>query len=84
MSNSVKFAVSIPGNEFKELESLRKKRGLTRSGFVREAIRFWKETKKRERMARIYEEGYKRIPDNLSNIEAWEKASLSTLSQEEW
>jgi len=84
VSNSVKFAVSLAGNEFKELESLRKKKGLTRSGFIREAIRLWKETKKREKMVRIYEEGYKRIPDNLSNIEAWEKASLISFSQEEW
>ncbi|MDH7514019.1 MAG: ribbon-helix-helix protein, CopG family [Clostridiales bacterium] len=84
MSNSVKFAVSIPGNEFEELESLRKKRGLTRSSFIREAIRVWKETRERERMVRIYEEGYKRIPENLSEIEAWEKASLSSFSREEW
>jgi Arc/MetJ-type ribon-helix-helix transcriptional regulator len=84
MGKAVKFAVSISGNEFKELEVLRKKKGLSRSEFIRETIRLWKEEKEKERLVRVYEEGYKRVPENLANIEAWEKASLSSLSREEW
>jgi hypothetical protein len=84
MSRSVKFAISIPDKEFKELEAFRKKRGVSRSKLILEAIKLWKEAKERERLVRIYEEGYKRAPENLRNIEAWEKASLSVFSQEEW
>jgi predicted DNA-binding protein len=42
MTKTVKFAVSMPEEIFKELESLRKTIGWTRSQFVREALRAWK------------------------------------------
>ena len=84
MAKAVKFAVSIPGNEFKELETLRKKKGLSRSEFIRKAINLWKEQRQKKKLVKIYEEGYKRIPENLSTIEAWEKASLSAFTPEEW
>jgi len=84
MNRSVKFAISIPDKEFKELEAFRRKKGVSRSKLILEAIQFWKEAKEKEKLVRIYEEGYKRIPENLTNIEAWEKASLSAFSQEEW
>jgi len=84
MAKAVKFAVSIPGSEFKELETLRKKKGLTRSEFIRETIKLWKEDREKKRLVKIYEEGYKRVPENLTAIEAWEKVSLNTLALEEW
>jgi metal-responsive CopG/Arc/MetJ family transcriptional regulator len=84
MAKAIKFPVSIPGNEFKELETLRKKKGLSRSEFIREAINLWKEQRQKKKLVKIYEEGYKRIPENLSAIEAWEKASLSAFTLEEW
>ena len=42
MSKTVKFAVSMPEEIFKELESLRLKTGWTRSQFIRESVRAWK------------------------------------------
>ena len=84
MAKSVKFAVSIPGNEFEELETLRKKKRLTRSGFIRETLRLWKEETEKKRLVNIYEEGYRKVPENLKDVEAWERASLSSLTSEEW
>ena len=84
MAKAVKFAVSISDNEFKELETLRKKKGLSRSGFIRETIKLWKEEREKKKLVKIYEEGYRRIPENLTAMEAWEKASLSMFSSEEW
>ncbi len=84
MRSSVKFAISIPEKEFKELEVYRKRKGISRSKLILEAVRFWKEAKEKERLVRIYEEGYKRIPEELIYVEAWEKASLSAFSKEEW
>lgn len=84
MDKSVKFAVSIPGTEFKALEAIRKKKGLTRSEFIRETLKLWKEEKEKKRLIRIYEEGYKRVPENLEAIEAWETASITAFSPEEW
>lgn len=84
MRKTAKFAVSLPEEEFKEMESLRKKMGLTRSAFIRETIRLWKEAKKTEKLLRAYEEGYRKVPENPAVIEAWEKASLSSFNREEW
>jgi len=84
MSKAVKFAVSISGKEFKELETLRKRKGLNRSEFIRETLRLWKKAKEEEKLVSVYEEGYKRVPEDLPVVEAWEKASLSSLSREEW
>jgi len=84
MSRSVKFAISIPDKEFKELEALRRRKGVNRSKLILEAIKFWREAREKEKLVKIYEEGYKRLPENLTNIEAWEKASLNAFSQEEW
>jgi metal-responsive CopG/Arc/MetJ family transcriptional regulator len=84
MSGSVKFAVSMPDKEYKEIEAFRKKKGISRSKFILEAIQLWKETKDRERLIKIYEEGYKKSPENLVDIEAWEKASQSVFSRDDW
>jgi predicted DNA-binding protein len=42
MAKTVKFAVSMSENVFKELESLRRRTGWTRSQFIRDAINAWK------------------------------------------
>jgi metal-responsive CopG/Arc/MetJ family transcriptional regulator len=84
VGRSVKFAISIPDKEYKELETFRKKKGISRSKFILEVIQLWKETKDRERLIRTYEEGYKKLPENLRNIESWEKASQSVFSQSDW
>ena len=84
MGKTVRFAVSIPGNEFKELETLRKKKGLNRSEFIRETLRVWNEEREKKRLVKAYEDGYKRVPEDLTVVEGWEKASLSSFSREEW
>ena len=38
MGKTIKFTISMPAAEFKEVESLRRKTGRTRSQFVRDAI----------------------------------------------
>lgn len=84
MSGSVKFAVSIPDKEYKELESFRKKKGISRSRFILEVIQLWKETKERERLIRAYEEGYRKFPENPGDTEVWEKASQGVFSRDDW
>lgn len=84
MSHSVKFAISLPAEEFRDLEAFRKKNGLSRSRLILEAFLLWKKAKKTERLIRAYEEGYKRMPENAARAEAWEKASLDIFSNEDW
>ncbi|HIC91992.1 MAG TPA: ribbon-helix-helix protein, CopG family [Syntrophaceae bacterium] len=84
MGKAVKFAVSIPKEEFEEMEEIRRKEGLSRSKIIFEAIRLWKKSKKMDELIRAYEDGYKNIPESPQEIEGWEKASLATFSNEGW
>jgi len=84
MKASVKIAISLPGEEFKELEAYRDKEGISRSKFILQALKFWKEEKEKKRLIRIYEEGYKNTPENLRELEGWEKASLSVFTKGDW
>jgi len=81
MNRSVKFAVSLPEDDFQELEGYRKKEGVSRSRLVLEALRLWKENKETRKMVRIYQESYRRVPEKVHEIARWEKASAESLSQ---
>jgi metal-responsive CopG/Arc/MetJ family transcriptional regulator len=84
MSKTVKFAVSLPDDEYKEMEVLRKKRGLTRSAFVRKAIMFLKKRRETEKLIKQYLDGYRRTPEDVAEISALEKASYEVLTREDW
>jgi hypothetical protein len=81
---STKFAVSIPWEEFKELEAVRRKAGLSRSGFILSTFRAWKEARERERLVREYENGYRRKPEDASITEAMAATSAESMSEEDW
>lgn len=81
---AVKFAVSIPEDDYRELEEIRKQERLSRSGVVAEAIRLFKEFREKEKLIRQYEEGYRKRPEIMAEIERWEKVSMETFSKEEW
>ena len=84
MPKAVKLAISISSDDYKTIETIRKQEGITRSGVVAEAIRLLRDKAEKERLIRLYEEGYRRHPEYLPEIKAKEKASLEVLSQEDW
>jgi hypothetical protein len=84
MRKAAKFAVSIPWEEFKELEAIRKKAGLSRSGFLLSTFRAWKESRERERLVSEYENGYRLKPEDVSVAEAMARTSAESLPEEDW
>ncbi len=84
MRKSAKFAVSIPWMEFRELEAIRRKAGLSRSGFILATFRAWKEARERERLVRAYENGYRRKPEDVSIAEALAATSAESMAEEGW
>lgn len=84
MPHSVKLAISISDEDFSAIEAIRKKEGLTRSGVITEAIRLLRKKEEKERLIRLYEEGYRKHPENVAEIKAGEKAALDVLSKEDW
>ncbi len=84
MRKSAKFAVSIPWEEYKELEAIRRKVGLSRSGFLLATFRAWKDARERERLVREYENGYRQKPEDASLAEAMAATSAESLPDEDW
>ncbi len=84
MRKSAKFAVSIPWEEFQELEAVRRKAGLSRSGFLLATFRAWKEAREGERLARAYEKGYRQKPEDLAFADAIARTAADALPDEDW
>jgi len=84
MRKSAKFAVSIPWDEFKELEAIRRKAGLSRSGFLLATFRAWKEARERGRLVRDYENSYRQKPEDVSIAEAMADTSAESMPEKDW
>ena len=86
MRGATKIAISMSGEEFEELETLRKEEGLSRSRLVVTAVKHFKEEKEKEKLIKVYREGYKKIPETLQVAEGWERVSLGSFSDScgEW
>lgn len=84
MSRAVKLTISIPEEDFREIEAIRKRNGTTRSGVVAKALKLFREREEKEKLLRQYEEGYKKHPETPLEIKAWEEVSIETFSSEDW
>jgi hypothetical protein len=84
MRNSTKFAVSLPCREFLDMEAVRKKAGLSRSAFILEMLRAWKESRERAALIKRYREGYRLRPEAAALAEALAQSSAGVLEAEEW
>jgi metal-responsive CopG/Arc/MetJ family transcriptional regulator len=70
MGKTVKFAISMSEEEFKELESLRQRTRKTRSQFIRDAVHVWIEEFKRPLGIKEKPGEYKNeIPTDLIDLE---------------
>ena len=62
-AKAVKFAISIPEEEFEEIEAIRRKKKISRSKLISEALKLLTKKRKMERLIKEYEEGYRKIPE---------------------
>lgn len=78
ISKTVKFAVSMSAAEFKELESLRRKTGESRSQFIRNSIRAWAEEFRRPHGVKEDLSEYKREkPTDLVDLEERRRRAIA-------
>jgi hypothetical protein len=78
MGKTIKFAVSMSEEVFKELESLRHKTGWTRSQFIRDAIRSWKAEFSRPSRVREEAEEYKKeVPIDIVDPEERRRRAIA-------
>jgi len=83
MRNTLKIAISLPKEDYYKLEQVRKKLGFGRSTIIDKAIRFWLGYREREELIKRYQEGYKKKPESIQEIEAFEKASAEAFKSED-
>ncbi len=67
-----------------ELDSLGKKSGRARAGLIREAVARYVADLKNEELDRIYQEGYRKFPEDLSWAEAQVKMLPEVWGEESW
>ena len=84
MAKTVKTAITIPREEFKIVEAVRKKIGKSRSQIIVEALRLRLASRRVEEMERSYEEGYRKKPECLAEIDALMKAGAPATGTEQW
>ena len=85
--NAIKIAISLPKEDFKLLETMRKRMGISRSALIDRAIHYWLAKREEEEKIRQYIEGYKRHPETpgeLEELAAMEKAQAETMEKEDW
>ncbi|MBI5373940.1 MAG: ribbon-helix-helix protein, CopG family [Candidatus Schekmanbacteria bacterium] len=84
MARAVKIAISLTEEEFKEVEKLRKERGINRSKLIAEAVSLLNKKSRTDELLRKYEEGYKKKPEDLQELKGFQKASMDVLNEEDW
>lgn len=66
------------------MEAVRKKAGLSRSAFILEALRAWKDARQKASLVKQYREGYRLRPEAAALAEALAQTSADALPAEDW
>jgi len=82
MRNTLKIAISLPKEDFYKLEQIRKKLGFGRSAIIDKAIRFWLGYREQEELIKRYQEGYRKKPESVQEIQAMEQAAAEAFKEE--
>lgn len=82
MGKSLKIAISLPEEDFKKIEEVRKKLDIDRSSVIDRAIRFWLKHLEKEKLIKQYIEGYKRVPETARESKAMERVAAEAFKEE--
>jgi len=80
--SAVKLAISLPPEEFREMEGIRRKFKTSRSAVVRQALRTYFQVRRQQALVRQYVEGYRNHPEAAEELAGFEKAQLDTFPLE--
>jgi metal-responsive CopG/Arc/MetJ family transcriptional regulator len=79
-----KIAITIPEDQAKAIEAIRRRKRLPRSRVIQHAIARYLADERLVVAVREYEEGYRRIPEDVAEAEAFGAAASAVLGEEEW
>ncbi len=80
--SKLKLTVTISHEEYERIEEEKKKKGLSRSAFVQEIIKFFFAKEDEQFKIKKYIDGYKRIPEETNYIAQLEQVQFETLDKE--
>jgi len=80
----VKLAISLPPEDFQEMDNFRRKLKTTRSAVMRQALRTYFQARRQQVMVAQYLEGYRRFPEKPEEMAGFSQAQLDAMAQEEW
>lgn len=83
-AKTVKVAVSLPVEQYRQVERTRKDRKISRSAVIGEALNFWSEAGREEEKIRAYVAGYRRRPETVREVKPFEEMATAVLASEEW
>ena len=84
MIKATKIAISLPTEDLKRIEKIRKELGAQRSALIDTAIRFWLDNRDKDKMIEQYEAGYRHYPEPIDEIKALEELSANAFAEEGW
>lgn len=83
-AKTVKVAVSLPLEEYRQIEKVRKRLRLSRSAIISEAIKRWSAAGREQEKIRTYVEGYRRFPETTRELKPFESLTGEVLAAEVW
>lgn len=79
-----KLAITLPEDQLKAIEEIRRKKRIPRSRVIQQAVSQYLAIQTEFGAAREYEEGYRRQPETAAEVEAYAAATSAVLGGEEW
>jgi metal-responsive CopG/Arc/MetJ family transcriptional regulator len=80
---AVKLALSLPPEDFREMENLRRKLKTTRSAVIRQALQTYFQARRQRAMVARYEKGYRKFPETSEELAGFAQAELEAMEAEE-
>lgn len=78
--SAVKLAISLPPEDFRQMEGLRRKLKTTRSAVVRQALRTYFQARRQQAMVAQYAEGYRKFPETPEELAGFAQAQLDVMA----
>ncbi len=83
MIKNAKIAISLPKENLKRIEKVRKELGLQRSAIIVKAIDYWLDSTEKQNLIKQYQEGYLKHPESLNEIDTLGQLAADAFGEED-
>jgi len=83
-SKTVKVTVSLPEEEYRHVEKVRRQLRISRSAVITRALKSWIAATRDKERIHAYMEGYRRYPETKEELKMFESLASEVMSPEEW